>query len=63
MQTPVDPNSSEGGGLGTPTNRKKQEPLPDVKDESKYVWRDHTTKGFEINQHGHLRTKHYGPGG
>ena len=55
----------KSGGVGSdPINRKKgPEPLPPVSDESKYVWRDHTTKGFEINQHGHIRTKNYGPGG
>lgn len=35
-------------------------PKPDTKDESKYVWKDYKP-GFEINQHGHIRTKNYQP--
>ena len=58
MQTPADPN--EDYGLGVPKNRKKDAEVSPVTDESKYVWRD-LKPGFEINQHGHIRTKNYTP--
>jgi hypothetical protein len=50
-------------GLGSPTNRKPEgaQPKAPVTDESKYVWRDYKP-GFEINQHGHLRTKNHTAG-
>jgi hypothetical protein len=57
MQTPADP-PNEDYGLGAPTNRKKGEDISPAADESKYVWRD-LKPGFEINQHGHIRTKNY----
>ena len=49
------------GGLGPPINRKKPDELPSVSDESKYVWKP-LKPGFEINQHGHVRTKEHMPG-
>lgn len=61
MQTPADPNSDISGGLGTVKNRQKDKPAAPVSDESKYVWRDYKP-GFEINQHGHLRTKNHTAG-